>query len=166
MKVKDIILLAVAGLVLLLATTHRHLWLPKASVIIGGHTKDIVNRIIVNDKYVDGLTIKSGIIDVKAVGQDSIHNSKGSFKIIFNKGALYLQLDSDFETSLGPDYHVYVGNKPIVDESGFDETFVDLGELKSGSGASFYTLDSDTYTYVLIWCKEFGAYIGSGELNE
>ena len=168
-KCKEYLMIAVMALAFLLLTGT---WKSDAGILdtiketVTGHVNDIKDRLVKEDEFITGKVIKFGQIDTNSIGQDLIHNSAGSFTIIETEnGEFYLQLNDDFKSSLGPDYHVYVGNRIIHEEDQFDGSFVELGKLKNGSGASYYKLDSANYSEVLIWCKRFGAYIGSGRLE-
>lgn len=70
---------------------------------------------------------------------------------------------SDFETSNGPDLHVYLSQEvqPVH--------FIDLGKLKSTKGNQVYTVPDNTdfnlYKYALIHCREYNHLFGSSELK-
>ena len=94
----------------LLISTQAHAQIIDA---IGGHIKDIQNRFSDHQK-IQGKILKSGEIDKNAKGQDLIHNSSGTWRLIQGGKDLYLQSDENFRSSPGPDYHVYFSNLPAI----------------------------------------------------
>lgn len=146
----------------------------KASILdtLKGHVDDVKSRFDKDREEIKVDTIiKTGIIDVDAKGQDLIHNSKGSVAIIKSGDKFYLRLAKNFTSSLGPDYHVYISNElAIKDEVHFSaDEQIELGKLKYGSGKQYYEIPSNVdvtkIKSFLLWCKRFGAYIGSAELT-
>ena len=143
--------------------------------IVGGHTKDLTTRITHTDEIISGGILATGMINEDARGQDPVHNSSGTIGIVSANDGKYVQIGSDFKSSPGPDYHVYIslgGN--IDDEQDFNLfKHFELGPLKSGKGASYYSIPEDVYAEVnhlsrfsvVIWCKRFGAYIGSATMK-
>ncbi len=141
---------------------------------VTGHVDDIKSRF---DKdrpileYSAEDVIKIGTIDEDAIGQDFFHNAKGTVTIINIDGMNYLVLSENFDSSPGPDYHVYISeDMKIIDESGFEQdSQIELGKLKYGNGFQFYqipvTIDVLKINSFLLWCKKFGAYIGSADLK-
>jgi Electron transfer DM13 len=77
---------------------------------------------------------------------------------------------TDFQTSNGPDVHVYLvaaadaADSDTVKNAGF----VDLGSLKGTEGAQNYDLpagvDLDKYRAATIWCARFGVNFGTAPL--
>lgn len=138
---------------------------PVPNVIIG-HVKDLKSRVGPDLELTDGRLTHKGHIRENDPGQDRIHWAKGTVEIIDNT---IIQLKSDFDSSLGPDYHVYISSTlDIVDEESFKASEqVELGRLQKGSGASEYispiTLNNDVS--VTIWCKAFGEFIGSANVR-
>ncbi|MEP6846923.1 MAG: DM13 domain-containing protein [Panacibacter sp.] len=70
----------------------------------------------------------------------------------------------DFETSNGPDLHVYLSQEeqPIH--------FIDLGKLKSTNGNQVYNIppgtDFEKYKYALIHCQQYNHLFGSTILEK
>ena len=67
---------------------------------------------------------------------------------------------SDFATSNGPALKVYLSAAPASGPGGgFDEHFVDLGDLKGNIGSQNYAIPAevrlDRYRSVVVWCKRF-----------
>ena len=98
------------------------------------------------------------------------HETKGSatiYQLLDGKRTLRL---TEFETSNGPDVHVYLtaadvekGNDSI-EEAGF----IDLGSMKGNKGDQNYDIpaaaDLNKYKNVTIWCARFGVNFGQAAL--
>ena len=98
------------------------------------------------------------------------HETKGSatiYKLADGKQTLRL---TEFETSNGPDVHVYLSATEV--EKGSDAVkaagFVDLGSMKGNKGDQNYDIPADVdlskYKHVAIWCARFGVNFGSASL--
>ena len=96
------------------------------------------------------------------------HETKGLatiYKLADGKQTLRL---TEFETSNGPDVHVYLTGAEV--EKGSDAVkaagFVDLGSMKGNKGDQNYDIPADVdlnkYKNVTIWCARFGVNFGSG----
>lgn len=140
---------------------------------ITGHVEDAKSR-FTDDEIVKSMTeFKKGIFDETADGQDFAHWAKGSVSIVQgDDGKNYVQLNSDFNSGPLPDGHVYISlvDSDINNEGDFNfDNQIDLGKLKKGKGASFYEIPNNIpatlIKSVTIWCKAFGAYIGSADVN-
>jgi Electron transfer DM13 len=87
----------------------------------------------------------------------------GTANIYADSGNDVLEL-KDFQTSNGPDLHVYLSQEeqPI--------NFIDLGKLKSTNGNQLYNIpagtDFATYKYALIHCQQFNHLFGSTLLEK
>ena len=87
----------------------------------------------------------------------------GTVNIYESNGNHILAL-KEFETSNGPDLHVYLSGEeqPIH--------FIDLGKLKSTSGYQVYNIPANTdfnvYKYALIHCQEYNHLFGSTLLEK
>ncbi|MDF2379446.1 MAG: DM13 domain-containing protein [Candidatus Gracilibacteria bacterium] len=91
------------------------------------------------------------------IGSD--HDVSGQVSLKQNTdGTATVTLGSSFSTEDGPELHVYLSN---------GNSNVDLGDLKSLSGPSSYSVAAEyaDYSSVLIWCKPFGVLFGSAELQ-
>ena len=98
------------------------------------------------------------------------HETRGTATIFeLPDGKQVLRL-TDFETSNGPDVHVFLGAAPDANDS---ETvtkagYIELGSLKGNVGDQNYELPSGTdlnkYHSVTIWCKRFGVNFGTAPL--
>lgn len=108
--------------------------------------------------------------------------SSGNFHDVAHKGAgqatVYQLADgkrvlrfTNFETSNGPDVHVYlVAAQDATDSETVKQAgFVEVGALKGNIGDQNYELASDLdlnkYRSVTIWCKRFGVNFATAPLN-
>ncbi len=99
------------------------------------------------------------------------HETKGTAAIYtLASGERVLRL-SQFETSNGPDVHVYlVAAGDVSDDATVKRAgYVDLGSLKGNVGDQNYALPADVdlaaYRTVTIWCARFGVNFGSAPLS-
>ncbi|HEX8878951.1 MAG TPA: DM13 domain-containing protein [Candidatus Acidoferrum sp.] len=99
------------------------------------------------------------------------HESRGTASIYqLADGRRILRL-TNFETSNGPDVHVYLiaandaSDSATVKKAGF----LELGSLKGNIGDQNYDLPTDAdlakYRAVTIWCKRFSVNFGTAPLN-
>ena len=108
--------------------------------------------------------------------------SQGDFRALAHEtkglAALYQLPDgrrllrlSNFETSNGPDVHVYlVAAEVAKDNASVKQAgFIDLGSLKGNKGDQNYEvpaeIDMNKYKSVSIWCARFGVNFGSATLG-
>ena len=134
---------------------------------VKGHVEDVEGR-LAEDQYVKGKVIRSGEFREDDRGQDLLHRGGGAVNIVRNDGKRYIQLEANFWTTPGPDYHVYVSAvRGISDEGDFYRAkTIELGKLTKGSGASYYEIPKGTRVgSVTIWCKKFGEFIASADLH-
>jgi len=98
------------------------------------------------------------------------HETKGSatiYKLADGKQTLRL---TEFETSNGPDVHVYLTAAEVEKGSDAVKTagFIDMGSMKGNKGDQNYDIPADVdlskYKYVAIWCARFGVNFGSASL--
>jgi hypothetical protein len=86
----------------------------------------------------------------------------GSAKIYFQNNQYILALE-DFNSSNGPDLHVYISKEvqPV--------NYIDLGRLQSVRGNQQYQLTRNInfseYKYALIHCQQYNHLFGSAELK-
>jgi hypothetical protein len=99
------------------------------------------------------------------------HETKGTASIYqLADGKRTLRL-SEFETSNGPDVHVYLTAAEV--EKGSDAIkeagFIDLGSMKGNKGDQNYDIPADIdlnkYKNVTIWCARFGVNFGQAALD-
>ncbi len=100
------------------------------------------------------------------------HETKGTATIYsWTDGKQTLRL-SEFETSNGPDVHVYLVAAADAPDNETVTTagFIDLGSMKGNKGDQNYDippdLDLKKYRAVSIWCARFGVNFGSAPLAE
>jgi len=99
------------------------------------------------------------------------HETKGLASIYrLADGKRTLRL-TDFETSNGPDVHVYLTAGEIEKGNGaLKETgFIDLGSMKGNRGDQNYDIPENTdlgkFKNVTIWCARFGVNFGEARLD-
>lgn len=99
------------------------------------------------------------------------HESRGTASIYqLADGRRILRL-ANFETSNGPDVHVYLiaANDASDSETVKKAGFLELGSLKGNIGDQNYDLPADAdlakYRAVTIWCKRFSVNFGTAPLN-
>jgi hypothetical protein len=100
-----------------------------------------------------------------------LHPTAGTATIYqLGDGTRILRLTS-FNTSNGPDVHVYMVAADDAKDAGAVERagFIDLGVIKGNIGDQNYTLTSDVdlakYRAVSIWCKRFSVNFGAAALR-
>lgn len=102
---------------------------------------------------------------------DGAHKTAGTATIHqLADGKRVLRL-TDFETSNGPDVHVYLvaaedaNDNDTVTRAGF----VELGSLKGNVGDQNYDVPTETdlskYRAVTVWCRRFGVNFGTAPLS-
>jgi hypothetical protein len=99
------------------------------------------------------------------------HETKGMAAIRqLADGQRILRLEG-FETSNGPDVHVYLVAAPDAADNDTVKSagFIDLGSLKGNIGDQNYEVpaevDLDKHRAVTIWCARFGVNFGTAPLN-
>lgn len=100
-----------------------------------------------------------------------LHPTQGTATIFQMGDGTRILRFTNFETSNGPDVHVYMvaaddaKDVATVEKAGF----VDLGVIKGNIGDQNYTLDSNLelakYRAVSIWCKRFSVNFGAAALR-
>src|SRR5262245_13820256 len=116
-----------------------------------------------------------------SIEKEPMSITKGNFKSLAHEtkglASLYQLADgqrtlrlTDFETSNGPDVHVYLTAAEVekgndaVKESGF----IDLGSMKGNKGDQNYDIPADAdlnkFKNVSIWCARFGVNFGQAAL--
>lgn len=130
----------------------------------------------VNEEFPGGAVMASIDKGPTALARGSFkslaHETRGSASIYqLGDGIRTLRL-SQFETSNGPDVHVYLTAAEV--EKGNDSIkqagFIDLGSLKGNKGDQNYDIpagvDLNTFRNVTIWCARFGVNFASAALAE
>ena len=99
------------------------------------------------------------------------HESRGAATIYQLSDAKRVLRFTNFETSNGPDVHVYL---VAADDAKDSDTvkqagFVEIGSLKGNIGDQNYDLPGDLdlakYRSVTIWCQRFGVNFGTAPLS-
>jgi len=130
----------------------------------------------VNEEFPGGATMasieKGPLAATKGSFKGLAHETKGMASIYqLADGKRTLRL-TEFETSNGPDVHVYLAAAEV--EKGNDAIkeagFIDLGSMKGNQGDQNYDVPADTdlnkYRTVAIWCARFGVNFGTAALAE
>ena len=98
------------------------------------------------------------------------HKTVGTATVYrLDNGSRVLRL-TGFETSNGPDVHVYLvaANDATDDATVTKSGFLELGALKGNVGDQNYDVpagvDLDKYRAVTIWCRRFGVNFGTAPL--
>jgi hypothetical protein len=130
---------------------------------------------IVNEEFPGGAamaSIEKGPVSLtKGNFKGLAHETKGTASIYqLADGKRTLRL-SEFETSNGPDVHVYLTAAEV--EKGSDAIkeagFIDLGSMKGNKGDQNYDIPADVdlnkYKNVTIWCARFGVNFGQAALD-
>ena len=99
------------------------------------------------------------------------HESRGTASIYQLADGRRILRFTNFETSNGPDVHVYLiaANDASDSETVKKAGFLELGSLKGNIGDQNYDLPADAdlakYRAVTIWCKRFGVNFGTAPLT-
>jgi Electron transfer DM13 len=132
-------------------------------------------RLLVNAKVNEAMptALANGTESVLLSGSfhSVAHNSKGTARIYQLAGGQRFLRFSNFETSNGPDVHVYLvaatdaNDSEAVKKAGF----LELGSLKGNVGDQNYQVPSDAdltrYRAVTIWCKRFSVNFATAPLT-
>lgn len=125
----------------------------------------------VNEQFPTASTANNATTKV-ASGQfhSGAHETKGTATVLqLADGKKTLRL-TDFQTSNGPDVHVYlVAAEDAKDNDTVTRAgFLELGSLKGNIGDQNYDLPANTdlskYRAVTIWCKRFSVNFGTAPL--
>lgn len=126
----------------------------------------------VNEQFPTGVSVASGPVSLaKGNFKGLAHETKGVATIYqLAEGKKTLRL-TEFETSNGPDVHVYLTAAEV--EKGSDAImtagFIDLGSMKGNQGDQNYDIPTDIdlskYKNVAIWCARFGVNFGLARLS-
>ena len=128
----------------------------------------------VNEEFPGGTAMASIEKGPMAITKGSFkslaHETKGTASIYqLGDGKRALRL-TEFETSNGPDVHVYLTAAEMAKGSDAikEAGFIDLGSMKGNKGDQNYDLPADVdlnkYKNVTIWCARFGVNFGEAAL--
>lgn len=132
-------------------------------------------RLFLNAKVNEAMPTGLSNISQTAVSSGSFHSvaheSKGAASIYqLADGKHFLRL-TNFETSNGPDVHVYlIAASDAVDSKTVKKAgFLELGSLQGNIGDQNYVIPADAdlakYRAVTIWCKRFSVNFGTAPLR-
>jgi hypothetical protein len=99
------------------------------------------------------------------------HETKGTATIYHLADSRRTLRLTDFETSNGPDVHVYLTAAEVAKGSDAIRAagFIDLGSMKGNMGDQNYDIPADAdlnkYRHVTIWCARFSVNFGSAALS-
>ena len=140
--------------------------------IVGGHIDNFSNRWNVKHQVFEGETIRFGKFCSNDVGQDFAHRThRGTASVVLGEDRqAYVQFSKDFESTIGPDFHVYISESSgIIDVATFkSEEMTELWKSRNTLGATFCEIkgiNPADINYVTIWCKRFNEFIGSADLK-
>lgn len=140
-------------------------------LLIGGWVALRPEKLFINEKVnevVPTATSANTTLLSQGTFTSYAHETKGSALISEVDGKKILSL-KDFETSNGPDVHIYLVKGDRPDQSSVNTAgFLDLGVIKGNQGNQNYELPAgtslDDYGSVAIWCKRFGVDFGGATL--
>lgn len=142
-------------------------------LLIGGWFAFRPEKLFINEKVNETIPAKNSA-STKLLSEGSFesyaHETKGTALINLVDGKPVLSL-KDFETSNGPDVHVYLVKGDNPDQASVSKAgFLDLGVIKGNQGNQNYALPEGTdlsqYGSVAIWCKRFGVDFGGASLTK
>ena len=130
----------------------------------------------VNEEFPGGTAVASieqgPMAITKGQFKSLAHETKGTASVYQLPGGKRTLRLTGFETSNGPDVHVYLTAAEI--EKGSDAIkqagFIDLGSMKGNKGDQNYEIpadvDFDKFKHVTIWCARFGVNFGQAALEK
>src|SRR5437879_7098258 len=132
-------------------------------------------RLFVNAKVNENLPTSATTVSETILASGSFHgvahNSSGNASIHELPDGKRILRFTNFETSNGPDVHVYLvaANDATDSDSVKKAGFVEIGSLKGNIGDQNYELPSSIdlakYRAVTIWCQRFGVNFATAPLS-
>lgn len=125
----------------------------------------------VNETMPAGLTNVSETVLASGSFHSVAHDSKGTASVYQLADGKRILRFTNFQTSNGPDVHVYLvaANDASDSETVKKAGFLELGPLKGNIGDQNYDVPADAdlakYRAVTIWCKRFSVNFGTAPLN-
>jgi len=125
----------------------------------------------VNEAMPAGLSQVSQTVLSSGSFHSVAHESKGTASIYQLADGKRILRFTNFETSNGPDVHVYLiaANDASDNQTVQKAGFVELGSLKGNIGDQNYDIPADAdlakYRAATIWCKRFSVNFGTAPLN-
>lgn len=90
------------------------------------------------------------------------HPASGTVRVVRADNQTFIRYEN-FKTLNGPDLYVYLAKDLDANQ------YVNLGPLKATEGNVNYLVPSDIditdYSYVLVWCKQFGVLFNSADIS-
>lgn len=130
----------------------------------------LFTNVTVNESLPESQAAQASAPLVTGRFHDGAHKTSGTASVYqLAEGKQVLRLTS-FETSNGPDVHVYLVAAPdaLDNETVTKAGFLELGSLKGNMGDQNYDLPAGTdlnkYRAVSIWCKRFSVNFGTAPL--
>jgi len=128
----------------------------------------------VHEEFPVGMPLASNEKAPMAIGKGEFkglaHETKGGASVYqLADGKRTLRL-TDFETSNGPDVHVYLAATEVAkgNDAIKEAGFIDLGSMKGNKGDQNYNVpanvDLNKYKTVTIWCARFGVNFATAAL--
>lgn len=123
-------------------------------------------------------TVKAGLEPIgethfreESAGQDAGHWGRGGVRFYRDEdGAVFAELQADFEVGPGPNFWLYLnGRAGVENEEDFlsDEARIKTHKIKSFRGSQVYKLHAQEFANaraLTIWCESFNQYIASADL--
>jgi len=132
-------------------------------------------RLFVNQKVNESLPTAQAASTTSPLAtgmfHDGAHKTSGSAAIYQGQDGKHILRLTNFETSNGPDVHVYlVAAADALDSQTVTSAgFIDLGSIKGNVGDQNYDLPADAdlgkYRAVTVWCKRFSVNFGTAPLG-
>lgn len=125
----------------------------------------------VNETMPASLTNVSETVLASGSFHSVVHDSKGTASVYQLADGKRILRFTNFETSNGPDVHVYLvaANDASDSETVKKAGFLELGSLKGNIGDQNYDIPADVdlakYRAVTIWCKRFSVNFGTAPLT-
>jgi len=97
------------------------------------------------------------------------YTTRGTARIA-NTASPVVTFSTNFRTSSGPRLRVYLSSAPAGSaERKYNDDIIDLGVLKSRTGAQSYTIPAGVnlskYRTIVIWCAKFHVLFGTARLS-
>ncbi len=126
-------------------------------------------KLFIDDHVNETIPVASRVAERAGRFVSREHQTEGTATIYrFDDGRRILRIEN-LHTSNGPALVVYLSTNPAKGrEAAFDDTYVDLGDLKGNIGDQNYEIPADVivadYMSVVIWCERFSAAFGAADL--
>jgi hypothetical protein len=155
--------IAIGTGVVILGGVAWYLFRPELLIVNKTVNESLPTATVATDGKMSGMILASGMFHTVA------HETKGTATIHRIGGKNVLRL-TDFQTSNGPDVHVYLtmASDAKDNDDVINAGFVDVGSLKGNIGDQNYELpeniDLSKFHAVTVWCKRFSVNFGTAPL--